>query len=79
MSFQLPIKSILSSSTTRTESPSSMFSSLSGFVMSMIFASMPSDFFFFDFEVDFGELVVFKPQAPCGGIAMMNTSQLDVR
>ena len=54
-----------------------MFSSLPGFVMSMISAAVPSDFF--DFEADFGELVVFEPQAPRGGITMTNTSQLDMR
>ena len=42
-------------------------------MMSMTSAVVPSDFFFFDFEADFGELVVFEPQAPHRGIPMMNT------
>ena len=75
MSFNLPI---LSSSTTRTGSPSLMFSSLPSFVMSMTSAVVPSDFFFFDFEADFEELEVFEPQAPHRGIPMMNASQLDM-
>ena len=78
MSFNQPIKSILSSSTTGTGSRSSMFSSLPSFVMSMTSAVVPSDFFFFDFEADFGKLVVLKPQAPHRGISMTNTSQLDM-
>ena len=52
---------------------------LPSFVMSMTSAVVPSDFFIFDFEADFGELVVFKPQAPHRGIPMANASQLDVR
>ena len=79
MFFHLPIKSTLSSSTTGTGSPSLMFSSLPGLVMSIISAAMPSEFFFFDFKVDFRELVVFEPWAPHRGITVMNASQLDKR
>ena len=56
-----------------------MFSSNPGCVMSMISAAVPSEFFFFDFEVDFRELVVFEPWAAHGGIPMTNVSQLDTR
>ena len=51
--------------------------------MSMISGAVLSDFFFFDFGADIGELVVFKPWAPhferIGGTKMMGTSQLHMR
>ena len=59
-------------------------SSLPGFIISMTSGAVPSDFFvFLDFEVGFGELVVFKPWVPhlkpMRGITMMNLSDLDTR
>ena len=61
---------ILSNSSTGTESLSSRLPSLPGFEMLISLAVAPSDFFF-NFGAD--------PQTPLGGILLMDARQLDMR
>ena len=71
MTLDLWGESILLSLTTGTESPSSKFSSIPCFEMSISSAVVPFYFLFFDFRAD--------PWVPLGGILLMNVSQLGMR